>query len=285
MKLSLGAAQLGQAYGVAQGPTTPSDRDAAAILSAAARLGFDSVDTAPAYGRSELLIGKWRREHRHALRVVTKTSGAIEPRSLQQSFVESLSRLGVESVDAVLVHDASTIQGSTGRRLRELVVGWREQGLASRVGVSIYEEADLDALRDFPADLIQLPLSIFDQRLYGRGVIRDLHEAGIEIYARSALLQGVLVMNADAVPPGLRSARPHLRAFQAACREQDLSPLEAALGFVANVAGVTGLVIGVNRTAELEQCRDAVRAGATVADPAAFAVLDPSVVDPRTWVE
>ena len=284
MKLSLGAAQLGQRYGVAQGPTPPSDSDAAAILSAAARLGFDSVDTAPAYGRSELLIGEWRREHPHALRVITKTSGAVEPRSLHQSFVESLSRLGAESVDAVLVHDVATIQGPAGRQLRELIVGWREQGLASRIGISIYEESDLEALGDFPAELIQLPLSILDQRLHDRGVIRDLHGAGIEVYARSALLQGVLVMSADAVPPGLGSARSHLRAFHSACREKGLSPLDAALGFVANVAGVTGLVIGVNRTAELEQSRDAVRAGATVDNPAAFAVLDPSVVDPRTWV-
>ena len=46
----------------------------------------------------------------------------------------------------------------------------------------------------FIPDIIQLPFSVFDQRLLQDGTLSTLKSLGIEIHARSIFLQGLLLM-------------------------------------------------------------------------------------------
>ena len=57
MKLALGTAQFGQNYGVANTIGYIDEKKAASIVRRSQEMGFDTLDTAIAYGESESILG------------------------------------------------------------------------------------------------------------------------------------------------------------------------------------------------------------------------------------
>ena len=71
-RLTLGTAQLGPAYGIANREGRLDDSSADALLSAAWDAGMRWFDTARAYGESEARIGAWCRASGQRPVVITK---------------------------------------------------------------------------------------------------------------------------------------------------------------------------------------------------------------------
>jgi aryl-alcohol dehydrogenase-like predicted oxidoreductase len=287
--LGLGTAQLGLPYGVSNRGGRPSEDEAAAILAAAAAGGVRTIDTAPAYGEAEALLGRLLAADA-AVRIVTKTPPlpgeevtAADREAVARAAERSRELLG-ERLEALLVHHGADLAKPGGERLARRLVELREAGVVRRLGVSVYAREELDAARALlPLELAQLPLNAFDQRFLADGTLAELREAGIEVHVRSAFLQGLLLMEPEELPAGLAAAAGPLRRWRELCAERGLGLLEAALGLVA-AAGVDVVLAGANSVAELEQCLAAIRNRRTGEfDWASVAVDDAAVIDPRRW--
>jgi aryl-alcohol dehydrogenase-like predicted oxidoreductase len=283
VKIALGTAQLGLEYGITNTLGRVSPQEAARILDVAERAGVRLLDTAPAYGDSEEVLGSLRAAERFA--IVTKTArlGAKGPEGVVASFERSLERLGATSLDALFVHAAADLGGATGRDLAARLRCLQEQGRVRRIGVSVYSAAEVvRALAVLDVDAVQVPVNVLDQRLLGDGTLGRLKKRGIEIHARSAFLQGVLVTDPASLPAYFDPIRPRLDAWRSFCRERGLTPLRAALGFVCGIAAIDQVVCGVESARQLEE----VLAAAEPLDPAEFRQLaldDPDFVDPSRW--
>lgn len=289
-ELGLGTAQLGLPYGVSNRGGQPSEPEAGAILAKALEAGIRTFDTAPAYGESEALLGRLLPATTEA-RIVTKTPPLAgtsvteaDCEALRRSAERSRERLGRERLDALLVHHGSDLGLRGGERLAEAVVGLRDEGIAARVGVSIYDREELDAARGLlPLDVVQLPLNAFDQRFLRDGTIAELREEGVEVHARSAFLQGLLLLEPAELPQRLNDAAEHLRRYHEARRAAGVPPIQAALAFV-RAAAVDVVLVGTNSAAELEQCVAALRSEPSPQLAyASLAVDDPALIDPRRW--
>jgi aryl-alcohol dehydrogenase-like predicted oxidoreductase len=246
------------------------------------------LDTAASYGASECLIGSY--EEADAFEIVTKTLSVhpaeTEPGDLaaiDSAFRASLDKLRRRRVAALLVHSAGNLAGRGGAALWAQLERYRRDGLAGKIGVSVYNAAEAEELMArFPIEIVQLPLNVFDQRPLRSGALERLASNGIIIHARSALLQGLLLMQADELPPALRAARPAVERWQAACVAADVSPLAAALGFVLGAPGVSAMVFGVHSRDHLAQCIAAIQQPVHL--PWEVLACDsPLVVDPRRW--
>lgn len=117
--LGLGTVKIGRNEGVKypHGFDLPDDDAVIALLNAARGLGINLLDTAPAYGLSEERLGKllprtagWRRED---WVIVTKAGETFEnggsrfdfsASAIRASVERSVKRLGVDHLDAVLLH-------------------------------------------------------------------------------------------------------------------------------------------------------------------------------------
>ena len=123
-----------------------------------------------------------------------------------------------------------------------------------RIGVSIYEASELEGLPLNHLQLIQLPLSVYDQRLIRDGTVARLQELGIAVHARSVLLQGVLLQTPQHWPDHLSPAfRVHHARWLEHLNHEGLSPLAGALGFVRACKGLEAVLFGVVASQELDQ--------------------------------
>lgn len=289
-ELGLGTAQLGLPYGVSNRDGQPSEAEAEAILEAALASGVRVLDTAPAYGEAEALLGRLLPTGAE-VGVVTKTPplggdevGAADCEAVRRSAERSLERLRRDRVDALLVHHGADLTAAGGERLAATMLDLRDAGLTARLGVSVYDRAELVAARErLPLEVVQLPLSALDQRLLRDGTLAELLAAGVEVHLRSVFLQGLLLMEPGELPPALDAAAPPLRALREARERAGLTAVEAALGF-ARECGADIALVGANSAAELRECAAALRGGGAAGiDYAALACEDAEVVDPRRW--
>src|SRR5690242_474283 len=109
------------------------------VLELLLEFGINHIDTAAAYGDSELRIGPWMREHRKRFFLATKT-GDRTYQGARDSVRRSLERLRVDHVDLIQMHNLveeaewQTAFGPGGAL--EALIEARSQGLVRFIGVT-----------------------------------------------------------------------------------------------------------------------------------------------------
>ncbi len=283
MKLGLGTAQFGLDYGVSNRLGRPTEDEARAIVQAAATAGVSVVDTAPAYGESEAVLGRVLDGH-EAFSVVTKTvPGVADSRSVLHALNASLNRLGRKNVYGVLAHHAEDAIGEKGKAVIEGLREAKSRGLVEKIGVSVYTASDIDSiLKNFVPDIVQLPANVFDQRLIRSGHVSELKRRGVEIHVRSVFLQGLLLMSPIDVPANLSEARGPVERFDSACRTAGRSRLAGALSFALGNPDFDCVLVGVASLAELTGVLEAAKSAVSL-DFSAFEVHDERILSPTRW--
>jgi aryl-alcohol dehydrogenase-like predicted oxidoreductase len=286
-KLGLGTAQWGMVYGISNPGSRTDNQEVARILEFAEASDILLLDTAPLYGQAEETLGRQKLDN---FRVITKTprfsSKVINPEDaleLTRSFNQSLARTKNGALDGLLAHDSDDLLAPGGALLIEAMRVLKDNDKVSRIGVSVYESGQIHALLDhFVPDIIQLPFNVFDQRLMVDGTLERLKALGVEVHARSALLQGLLTMDMDSLPNYFSPWRALLSAWHAAYREQGLTSIQAAIGYVCDLACVDYCIVGVESYTQLEQCVSGLDS-APQFDASTLGCNDPALLNPSNW--
>lgn len=291
-RLALGTAQLGLDYGITNRRGRVSASEAEAILELAARNGVDTIDTARFYGDSEQVIGRHWPANAN-FRIVTKTPAfadcddALDAVSrLRANFAASLEALRQPRIHALLLHSPADLLGPHGAALWSALEHIRDEGLAEKIGVSVYEPTEIDAiLARFPITIIQLPFNALDQRLAYGGHLQRLAGAGVEIHARSLFLQGLLLADKAAIPAKFASLIPSLEELDRHFNKHGVSRLEGLLATALERPEIARLVVGATNAAELDSILNAEKRAKVLGAlaPAELPEIDPRYLNPSSW--
>lgn len=285
MKLALGTVQFGLNYGVANTSGRVSAEMAGEILRRAKMSGLDTLDTAIAYGDSESLLGgldvqSWK--------VVSKLPAVPEGCINVAQWVKaqtqaSLERLGLKSLHGLLLHRPEQLLEGTGSDLYAALQSLKAEGLVDKVGVSVYGPAELaDLWPRYWFDLIQAPLNILDRSLMDSGWAARLKDAGVEVYTRSAFLQGLLLMPADKRPARFQRWADIWLEWDRWLSATRLTPVQACLRYVTALDAIDRVVVGVDTAAQLNEI---IAAADGVLDnlPSFRPLQDESLINPASW--
>ena len=107
-------------------------------------------------------------------------------------------------------------------------------------------------------DIVQLPLSLYDQRLIRDGTIRELNEKKIAIHARSIYLQGLILTTHSNWPEWINNeAKRHQERLENYARRKECSLLEMAIGFAKQQKELEAVVVGICGRGELKELIEA----------------------------
>lgn len=291
MKLGLGTVQFGTNYGISNESGQTTKDEAAAVLKIAESNGIRVLDTARLYGTSEMVLGGLLHAG-HPFRIITKTvkfNGDTIRRedsgALLDGFQHSLMDLGQDVVYGLLMHQAADLLKPNGAYLYEAMCELRDKHRkVQKIGVSVYTPEEANAICDmFPIDLIQLPMSVFDQRFISSGVLHRLREARVEIHTRSVFLQGLMLMAPEHLHPYFSPILPLIRSYREALASYGLTGIEAALDFANKVAEVDTILVGVNDNRQLEELISQKPSGLSIDFYSSFAIEDIRFVNPALW--
>jgi len=168
----------------------------------------------------------------------------------------SLDLLGVPALYGLMLHreeQLDLLDGPLGACLHGLVAA----GIVRALGISVYSpNRALQALKHPSVSLVQLPASLFDRRFEAAGVFTLARKLGKEIHVRSALLQGVLCMDPEALPAPLAPLVPTLTAFHGICEDHVLPPAALALAWTLRCYPDSFVLFGVETPEQVRQNLD-----------------------------
>lgn len=285
MKLSLGTAQFGFHYGVANATGRVTAEEADAVLHRAQESGMDMLDTAIAYGESESILGALSVQ---AWKVVTKLPPVPDDcrdvgQWVNEQALGSINRLGVTRLHGLLLHRPSQLLENMGPSLHAALQTLKAQGLVSKIGISVYAPAELDSLFEkYTFDLVQAPLNILDRSLMDSGWANQLKYAGIEVHTRSAFLQGLMLMPASMRPSKFNRWSEIWAEWDRWLSETGLSPLQACLRYTNTLDCIDRVVVGVDTIAQLEEIIEAAE-GELNSLPEFKPLQDYRLINPASW--
>jgi D-threo-aldose 1-dehydrogenase len=289
-RLGYGSAHLGGMFG------RVSEDDARATLQAAWDGGLRYFDTAPFYGRglSEHRLGSFLLERpRHEFVVTTKIGrilhrpknmDAFDPKpwigglrleiefdysydGVMRAYEQSLMRLGLDTVDALLVHDldANAREGQFESHVAALVNSGmkaleqlKRSGDIRAVGMGINVDdslARVAPLVDLDFVLVAMPYTLIDQGVLHTGLAYCLAK-GIGVVIGAPFASGIL---ATGTRPWARyryqeapeSVQRKVRAIEAICRRHGVSLPAAALQFPLAHPSVVSIIPGAAHPREV----------------------------------
>jgi aryl-alcohol dehydrogenase-like predicted oxidoreductase len=261
------------------------------MLALAMRAGVDVVDTAPAYGTSEEVLGLCMRGD-DFYRIVTKTPHfnrakivQSDAERLETTLHESLQHLGRDAIHGLLLHNCEDCLAEGGERLLERMAQLVQRGLVQKFGVSAYSPEQVERVLDrYPITLVQFPFNVLDQRFERSGTLTRLKLRGVEVHSRSVFLQGALLLEPDDLPPGLSKHQTVFQRFHASAGAQRTTKLRVALSFALAQPMIDRVVVGACNSAQLGE----ILAAASNPIPSwgelrDLASEDESLIHPGTW--
>ena len=261
MKLALGTVQFGLNYGVSNINGQVSPQEVGRILKYAADTGIRLLDTAQGYGDSERVLGQYDLS---TFKVVTKVKSHFD-------LAPSLENLHIKSIYGLMLHDENEMNSNTWNWLSKC----KSDGLVEKIGVSVYTPAKLmQIISQFPIDLVQIPVNLLDQRFIP--LLPELKARQIEIHARSAFLQGLLLQSLDQINAYFKPIKPVLEKIPE-------DRLAITLQFVYNIPEIDQVVVGVTQLHELKEIVAALVQKTVPIEANQFIISDDNFILPQNW--
>jgi aryl-alcohol dehydrogenase-like predicted oxidoreductase len=285
-KLALGSVNFGLDYGLVNNFGKISDTELEQILSFASRSGIKVIDTAQAYGDSELRIGAL--SSAYSFLIVTKIGADLESDCLKGSISglmdQSLKRLNQSRLYAVMLHRPEILLGNKGSTIIKDLRLLKDQNLICKVGISVYSPEILEeVLKLFQFDIVQAPFNIFDQQMLLSGWSYKLKERGIEVHTRSAFLQGLLLMQKQDLHTYFRRNWPNLfNDWYKFLRDNNVGALDVALKFALKQDWIDKVVVGVDSVSQLRSLVGIEKASVSLNFPK-LGCDDPKLINPSKW--
>ena len=290
-RVMLGTVQFGLDYGIARGgrPDYAACRD---IVVCALESGINCFDTAASYGESEQILGRILAELKVADQVVVVSKNkaisdiAVSSDKVQefieQSLLESLRNLQMESLPVFLFHRGQDLLWM------DALHTMKDKGLVGHIGVSVdTAEGAKQALKNNLVEAIQLPHNLFDHRFAGK-ILDSVEERKIKLFARSAFLQGLLLMPEERIPKNLHVVVPIRRKVEELARNAGMGMPELCLRYSLSFPAITSVLIGVDSAAQLRDNAAIMQLGPLEQDliskiDACVPDLPESIVRPMCW--
>jgi D-threo-aldose 1-dehydrogenase len=290
--LGFGSAHLGELYGLV------SETDATATVDAAWNAGIRLFDSAPWYGLglAEHRVGHALRHQPRADYVLTTKVGRVLERpfdpagfkssmwagglkfehrfdyrydGIMRSYEDSLQRLSVNTVDALIIHDLDEgyHRAELGYRKRDLVNSGikaleelKRRGDIKAIGMGINTLQALETVApivDLDFVLVAMPYTLLDQASLRTGMAECVRR-GVSVVVGAPFASGILATGSGGTSKyGYANApsevQRKVRGIEAVCKAHGVTLPAAALQFVLAHPAVVAEIPGAARPVEVEQ--------------------------------
>lgn len=194
-KIGLGTWQLGAKWG-----EPFNEEEALKILDATYQTGINFIDTADIYndGMSEKIIGQYIKNHRNHFYITTKCGRALTPHTANmytpeaiEKFVEqSLSRLGLDKLDMILLHCPPS-EVYEKKEIFDKLDELQKQGKIEGYGVSIEKISEGIKAMEYNISAIEVIFNMFRLKPLEE-LFPKAKEKNIGIIVRVPLASGLL---------------------------------------------------------------------------------------------
>lgn len=256
MKKIIGSAQFGSDYGISNREGIVKKNEIIRLLKLCEEKGITDIDTAPAYGDAENILGeclnnKWK--------ITTKISSLHEKNISFRSWVNesikaSLDKLKRKKITNILFHSAEDFKKFDKAEVNDVLEDLKIRGLVENIGVSVYYPSEIFSLYDFyNFNVFQIPLNYLDKRFLDHKVLLATKARKTKLIARSIFLQGLLLMNRNEQIERFPQYSKIWNENYDWHKLNKTSQIQSCINFIESIKDINGYVIGVQNTKQLDE--------------------------------
>ena len=167
------------------------EKESIKILKFAKSSGINTIDLAERYKSYKNIfnifkLNRWK----VSLKVSCDLVKHINEEKFNYYFFQNLRYLKKQKIEYLIVHNPSLLKKNKGKIFFNNLKKLKKKGLVQKIGVSVYDPNEFSKIiKNYTIDVVQLPLSIFDQRFCSSRIIKQINAKKIEVHARSIFLQ------------------------------------------------------------------------------------------------
>ena len=200
-KICIGSANFGMEYGLDK-KSPLLKKDIKEIFEFLKKENTIYIDTAANYKNSEIIIGKYSTKKFKIITKIKKIPKGVNDleKWLKNEIYTSCKKLRVNKIYGLLVHDTQDLKNKKAKKIYKTFDILKKSKIIEKIGLSIYNPNELDLyLKNYNFEIVQAPLNIFDRRIINSGWLKKINEKGIEFFARSIFLQGLLIKDINKI--------------------------------------------------------------------------------------
>jgi aryl-alcohol dehydrogenase-like predicted oxidoreductase len=249
-KIALGTAQFGLDYGINNKKGKIPEKEVFEILHESIKSGINILDTAYIYGNSEQVIGNFIKNHGNSFTIISKLP-ECNSEDVILILESSLQQLGVNRLYGYMCHSFQHYMKNP--VVWDVLTELKSEGKIEKIGISLYYPSELEHIikNNLEIDIIQVPYNVFDQRFEQYFPI--LKQMGVEIFVRSAFLQGLVFKDPSELDGYFSKIRSKIVSLQSIATELDIPIAAICLNFVVLNEFVDKVVVGVDTKQNLKE--------------------------------
>ena len=246
-KICIGSANFGMEYGLdKKSPLLKKDiKEIFEFLKKE-----NTIDTAANYKNSEIIIGKYSTKKFKIITKIKKIPKGVNDleKWLKNEIYTSCKKLRVNKIYGLLVHDTQDLKNKKkAKKIYKTFDILKKSKIIEKIGLSIYNPNELDLyLKNYNFEIVQAPLNIFDRRIINSGWLKKINEKGIEFFARSIFLQGLLIKDINKIDKFFSPYKKKFEKFETWTQKLNISKVEACIRFVNSYREVDKVIVGIN---------------------------------------
>lgn len=294
IRLVLGTAQIGLDYGINNSYGKPTKYEAYNLLDNAFEKGIRFLDTAPAYGDSEEIIGGYMEERKKKFNIVTKLPKIDAKKGMKDQITlnlnSSLEKLKIDTIDFYLVHNFSDLYKNM--EIINFLIDEKRKDKINKIGISIYEPEELKYIIDNLSDkinVVQIPFNVFDLRWFEDDILFKTKNLGIEIMARSIYLQGLFFANESKLTQIHTKAINYVNILKEFCVNKGITIDKVAMQFVKQQENIDYMLLGCDSNTQLNYNLEIYNNTLKISKKdidyivSCFKNVESEIYDPRKW--
>lgn len=248
-KICIGSANFGMEYGLNK-KSPLLKKDIKEIFEFLKKENTIYIDTAANYKNSEIIIGKYSTKKFKIITKIKKIPKGVKDleKWLKNEIYISCKKLRVNKIYGLLVHDTQDLKNKKkAKKIYKTFDMLKKSKIIEKIGLSIYNPNELDLyLKNYNFEIVQAPLNIFDRRIINSGWLKKINEKGIEFFARSIFLQGLLIKDINKIDKFFSPYKKKFEKFENWTQKLNISKVEACIRFVNSYREVDKVIVGIN---------------------------------------
>ncbi|HRE40713.1 MAG TPA: aldo/keto reductase [Ignavibacteria bacterium] len=264
MNFTLGTAQLGLKYGIANKSGKPTKTNAVKIIKTAESSGVRYYDTASAYGNSEQLLGDYFQNKKSDAFIVTKLPPILETLKNQEDEIEIIEKviLAVESskrnlksetIDCLMFHRTDDYFLNEKLIINYLYEHKKKLNI-NTFGISLYSADETEELlNDERLTSYQVPANLLDHRFKNKGFLKTANDFQNIVFIRSIFLQGLFFLDDSQIPENIKEFIKYKKLLSEIIKKSGFTFEQFTVNFFKTFYKDCKLIFGVDNIQQLNE--------------------------------
>ena len=255
-KIVLGTVRFSEVYGIKNNNKLLSLQEIKKIINYAFKNKINYLDTAIAYKKTNYFLKKVNLKN---FKITSKlpTIKINNKKNLYTNISKlinnHITQLKIKKLYALYLHRPDDLLKKNGGEIAKALMQLKKDKKIKKIGFSVYNVKQLQELtRALKPDIVQLPLSVFDNRFLKNNIIKKLQSKKIEVHIRSIFFQGGLLSDYQTLNKKISLPKIFFMQWEKWLKKNNVNKIRGALSILYNLKNIK-VVVGVENKSQLEE--------------------------------